>query len=212
MALVIGGRRFYAFDVTSINEIELVDRLRAGDETAFTTLVRSHHPGMVRLARGYVPNRAVAEEVAQEAWLGLLRGVDKFEGRSSLKTWLYRIVVNRARSAGVRERREIPLDLSASGQAVDRFAPDGAWANPPVPWTDQIDERLTAASLSEQIHACLDTLPHNQREVITLRDIDGLSAAETCEVLGITEANQRVLLHRGRARLRMHLDSAMRQD
>lgn len=197
--------------MTATDELELLERLRAGDEDAFTTLVRRHHTGMVRLALGYVPNRAVAEEVVQEAWLGLLRGVNKFEGRSSLKTWLYRIVINRARSAGVRERRETPLDLSGSTESAEHFNPDGAWADPPVPWTEQVEERLTAAALSGRIHACLKSLPVNQREVVTLRDLDGLSSSETCEVLGISEANQRVLLHRGRARLRLQIDAAMRE-
>lgn len=197
--------------MTTADELGLLDRLRAGDEDTFAALVRRHQTGMVRLALAYVPNRAVAEEVVQEAWLGMLRGIDRFEGRSSLKTWLYRIVVNRARSTGERERRVTPLDLTGSADTVERFAPDGAWADPPVPWTEQVEERLTAAALRGRVHTCLETLPTSQREVVTLRDIDGLSASETCEVLGISEANQRVLLHRGRSRLRLQLDAELRQ-
>jgi RNA polymerase sigma-70 factor (ECF subfamily) len=191
-------------------EVDLLERLRAGDEQAFVTLVRSHHPSLVRLASAYVPNQAVAEEVVQEAWLGVVRGIEKFEGRSSIKTWLHRIVVNRARTAGVREHRETPTDLG-SADTGERFQPDGAWAEPPVPWTERIEDRLTAAALHERLRSCLDQLPDAQRQVVTLRDIDGLTPEEACSVLGITEANQRVLLHRGRARLRGLLDAELRE-
>jgi RNA polymerase sigma-70 factor (ECF subfamily) len=192
-------------------EVDLLERLRAGDEQAFVTLVRSHHPSLIRLASAYVPNRAVAEEVVQEAWLGVVRGIEKFEGRSSLKTWLYRIVVNRARTAGVREHRETPADLTGPADPSERFHPDGGWAEPPVPWTERVDDRVSAAALHERLRGCLDQLPDTQRQVVTLRDIDGLTAEEACSVLGITEANQRVLLHRGRARLRGLLDAELRE-
>jgi RNA polymerase sigma-70 factor (ECF subfamily) len=192
-------------------EVDLLERLRAGDEQAFVTLVRSHHPSLIRLASAYVPNRAVAEEVVQEAWLGVVRGIEKFEGRSSLKTWLYRIVVNRARTAGVREHRETPADLTGPADSAERFRPDGHWADPPVPWTERVDERLSAAALHKRLRSCLDQLPDSQRQVVTLRDIDGLTGEEACSVLGITEANQRVLLHRGRARLRGLLDAELRE-
>jgi RNA polymerase sigma-70 factor (ECF subfamily) len=201
----------YAALVMDVDDVELVDRLRAGDEQAFVTLVRRHHPALVRLATTYVPNRDVAEEVVQEAWLGVVRGIEKFEGRSSLKTWLYRIVVNRARTAGVREHRETPIDLSSSAVSEERFGPDGAWAEPPVPWTEEVENRLAAAAMRDRLRASLAELPEGQRQVVTLRDLDGLSAGETCSVLGITEANQRVLLHRGRARLRGLLDAEMRE-
>lgn len=197
--------------VTATDEVELVDRLRAGDEDAFVTLVRQHHSGLIRLASTYVPNRDVAEEVVQEAWLGVVRGIEKFEGRSSLKTWLYRIVVNRARTAGVREHRETPTDLSEPSYPGERFGGEGGWLEPPVPWTEQVDDRLTATALIGRIRAGLDQLPDGQRQVVTLRDVDGLTPGETCAVLGITEANQRVLLHRGRARLRGLLDAEMRE-
>ena len=197
--------------MTATDEVDLLDRLRAGDEQAFVTLVRRHHPAMVRLASAYVPNRDVAEEVVQEAWLGVVRGIDRFEGRSSLKTWLYRIVVNRARSAGVREKRETPADLTGPAEPAERFGPDGGWIEPPVPWTEQVEDRLTAVSLLDGVRRCLGRLPDAQRQVVTLRDIDGLTPGETCTVLGISEANQRVLLHRGRARLRGLLDAEMRE-
>jgi RNA polymerase sigma-70 factor, ECF subfamily len=197
--------------VTATDEVALLDLLRAGDEQAFVTLVRRHHPALVRLASTYVPNRDIAEEVVQEAWLGVLRGLEKFEGRSSLKTWLYRIVVNRARSAGVREHRETPADLSGSAEPGEQFRSDGSWADPPVPWTEEVEDRVTAAALLSRVRHCLGRLPDGQRQVVELRDIDGLSPDETCSVLGITEANQRVLLHRGRARLRGLLDAELRE-
>jgi RNA polymerase sigma-70 factor (ECF subfamily) len=193
------------------DEVELLDRLRAGDEVAFATLVRRHHAALVRLASAYVPNRAVAEEVVQEAWLGVVRGIEKFEGRSTLRTWLYRIVVNRARTAGVREHRETPTDLTGPADPGERFQPDGHWVDPPTPWTDRIEDRVTAAALHDRIRTCLGKLPDVQRQVVMLRDIDGLTPGETCSALGISEANQRVLLHRGRARLRGMLDADLRE-
>jgi RNA polymerase sigma-70 factor (ECF subfamily) len=197
--------------VTATEEVELVDRLRAGDEDAFVTLVRRHHAALVRLASAYVPNRDVAEEVVQESWLGVVRGIDRFEGRSSLKTWLYRIVANRARTAGAREHRETPADLTGPAEPAERFGQDGAWTDPPVPWTEEVEDRLTASAMAGTVHACLARLPDLQRQVVTLRDFDGLSSGEACDVLGISEANQRVLLHRGRARLRGLLDAEIRE-
>src|ERR1043165_3496750 len=132
------------------DEVTLVAQLRAGDEAAFAALVRRHHAALVRLASAYVPNRDVAEEVVQEAWLGVVRGIEKFEGRSSLRTWLYRIVVNRARTAGVREHRETPVDLGPP-ETAERFGHDGGWIDPPVPWTEQVEDRLTAAALIDRV-------------------------------------------------------------
>lgn len=195
----------------AVDEVELLARLRAGDEEAFVSLVRTHHGSMVRLASAFVPSRDVAEEVVQEAWLGVVRGIEKFEGRSSLKTWLSAIVVNRARSAGVKEHRETPTDLSAPAEDARSFQSDGHWADPPVPWTERVEERLTAEALHERIRECLAHLPEAQRSVVTLRDLDGLGAQETCTALGITEANQRVLLHRARARIRQRLDADLRE-
>jgi RNA polymerase sigma-70 factor (ECF subfamily) len=188
--------------VTAGNEADLVDRLRAGDEDAFVAIVRRYQPAMVRLASAYVPNRDVAEEVVQEAWLGVVRGIEKFEGRASLKTWLFRIVVNRARTAGAREHRELPADLSAPSIRLARFGSDGGWAEPPAPSTEEVEDRLAADALLPLLRSCLARIPALQAQVVSLRDIDGLSAGEACAVLGITDANQRVLLHRGRCRLR----------
>jgi RNA polymerase sigma-70 factor, ECF subfamily len=184
---------------------ELLSRLRDGDEKAFATLVDRYHSPMIRLALAYVPSRAVAEEVVQDTWLGVVRGIDRFEGRSSLKTWLFRILVNRARSAGPRERRHVPL---GHGETVDpdRFQSDGTWSSPPAQWTDDVDARLDAAEIFGRVREAIEALPVGQREVVLLRDVEGVSSAEACSILDLSEGNQRVLLHRGRARVRQMLE------
>ncbi len=188
-------------------DAQLLERLRSGDEQAFMTLVQRYRPSMVRLAAGYVPSQAIAEEVAQEAWLGFLSGLSRFEGRSSVRTWLFRILINRARTAGVRERRTTAVgDLTATVDA-SRFDAAGSWLAPPQPWTDLVDDRLAAETMAKAVRAALADLPVRQREVVTLRDVEGLSSGEVCGVLELTEANQRVLLHRGRSRLRQMLES-----
>jgi RNA polymerase sigma-70 factor (ECF subfamily) len=193
-----------------VDDVELLDRLRAGDEAAFVTLVDRYHGPMLRLAASFVPSAAVAEEVVQDTWLGVVRGIDRFEGRSSLKTWLFRILVNRARSTGVKERRTTPSD-PMSGPTVDpgRFDGNGGWVEPPEAWAEQAEDRIVAGQLAERVHVCLDELPEGQRQVVVLRDVEGLSAPEACTLLGLTEANQRVLLHRGRARIRRMLELEM---
>jgi RNA polymerase sigma-70 factor (ECF subfamily) len=140
----------------------------------------------------------VAEEVVQDTWLAVVRGVDRFEGRSSFKTWLFHILLNRARTAARKEQRAgVPDD------AVDEhFLKDGHWANPPEPWAERADDRLVAEQLAARVRALLPLLPEAQREVVVLRDVEGLDSADVTAVLGITEGNQRVLLHRGRAKLR----------
>jgi RNA polymerase sigma-70 factor, ECF subfamily len=188
-------------------DAQLLERLRSGDEQAFIILVRRYRPSMVRLAAAYVPSQAVAEEVVQEAWLGFLNGISRFEGRSTVRTWLFRILINRARTTGIRERRTTAVgDLTA---AVDgaRFDGAGNWVAPPQPWTDVVEDRLAAQAMAKAIRAAMADLPVRQREVVTLRDVEGLSSEEVCGVLEITEANQRVLLHRGRSRLRQRLES-----
>ena len=144
--------------------------------------------------------------MAQEAWLGLLRGLDGFEGRSTLRTWLFRIVINRAISTGVRERVHLPVDDSELEWDNGRFSQDGWWVTPPAHWADEVVDRLTAPELATQVRAAIDELPEGQRQVVTLRDVEGLSSVETCAVLGINDGNQRVLLHRGRARVRAALE------
>ena len=189
------------------DDAELVARLQAGDEDAFVTLVDRFHAPLLRLAANYVPNRAVAEEVVQDTWLGVVRGIERFEGRSSLKTWLFRILTNRARTTGVRERREPPVDPSDEpAVSPDRFATSGQWARPPAPWADEADERIAARQTLAQIGTRLSELPDGQRHVVLMRDLEGLSAREVCDVLGISEGNQRVLLHRGRSRIRAMLE------
>jgi RNA polymerase sigma-70 factor (ECF subfamily) len=185
----------------------LLARRRSGDEQAFMVLVDRHQPSMLRLAAAYVPSQAVAEEVVQDAWVGFLRGLDRFEERSSVRTWLFRILVNRARSAGVRERRTMAFGDGAATVDATRFDQAGSWSAPPELWSDLVDDRLAALQMAGAIRTALIDLPVRQREVVTLRDIDGLSSAEVCEVLDISEANQRVLLHRGRSRLRQLLES-----
>lgn len=173
---------------------------------------------MVRIARGIV-GEALAEEVAQEAWLGVLQGIDRFEGRSALRTWILRIVVNRARTRRERERRSLPFSALVSAEAApgepavdpDRFlGPDhdrwpGHWAAAPAAWRGG-EERLLAREARELLSRAIDALPPGQRTVVSLRDVEGWSAGEVCNALDITETNQRVLLHRGRARLRAALD------
>jgi RNA polymerase sigma-70 factor (ECF subfamily) len=188
------------------DEDELLGRLRAGDEEAFAYLVDRYHAAMVRLARGYVRSPDVAEEVAQDAWLGLLRGLDRFEGRSSLRTWLFRIVVNRAISAGLHERQHLPVDDRELRDDSGRFSQDGWWIIPPVHWADEAVDRMVAPELAARVRQLVEELPSAQRQVVTLRDVEGLPSSDVCSILGISEGNQRVLLHRARARIRRHLE------
>lgn len=189
----------------------LLSRLQAGDEDAFATLVRRYRPTMLRVARSYVSSDAVAEEVVQEAWLGFLRGLDRFEHRSSVKTWLFRILVNRAMTRGQREARALPFSsLAEPGEdegptvSAERFARDGAWATPPRPF-ELPESRAELLELRGQLRVALGELPDRQRLVVTLHDVEGLSTEEVAEVLELTTNNVRVLLHRGRARLQTAL-------
>jgi RNA polymerase sigma-70 factor (ECF subfamily) len=188
---------------------ELLLRLQAGDERAFVVLVERYNSAMIRLALSFVPSRAVAEEVVQDTWLAALRGLRGFEGRSSLKTWLFSILVNRARTTGARESRSVPVDDVGPAVDASRFAPNGAWAAPPEHWIEEAENRVDAVKLSELLRLLLDTLPARQREVVLLRDVEELSSADVCQVLAISEANQRVLLHRGRAKLRQALETEL---
>jgi RNA polymerase sigma-70 factor (ECF subfamily) len=190
-------------------DAELVARLRAGDEQAFVLLSMRHHAAMLRLARVCVSSTAVAEEVVQDTWLAVLRGLDGFAGRSSFRTWLMTILVNRARSTGVREHRSVAV--GDAGPAVDssRFDASGAWMSPPQHWIEDSEDRVFAQGLAPSIQTALQELPPRQREVVLLRDVDGLSGQEVCEVLDVSEANQRVLLHRGRSRLRQALEAEL---
>jgi len=190
---------------------ELLSRVRTGDEEAFVMLVARYQQPMLRLACSMVSNEAVAEEAVQDTWLGVVRGIEQFEGRSSFKTWLFRILVNRARSAGAHE----PADPSIETlKAVDptRFDAQGQWADPLDRWTEESEDRLDAANWVPILKAALDELPPRQRQVVMLRDVEGLSNDEACAVLGISIGNQRILLHRGRSRLREILDAEMEKS
>ena len=190
-------------------DAELLRQLRAGDEQAFVALVERYNGSMLRLAASFVPSRAVAEEVVQDTWLAVLRGLSAFQGRSSLRTWMFTILVNRARTTGTREQRTIPF--ADTGPVVDaaRFGPDGAWSAPPEHWIEEAEDRIEAEKLAEMLKALVDGLPGRQREVVLLRDVEGMSSAEVCDVLAISEANQRVLLHRGRGKLRQALEAEL---
>jgi RNA polymerase sigma-70 factor, ECF subfamily len=205
--------------VSQEDEQRLVDSLRAGDESAFEMLIDRYHTPLLRLAMLYVPSRAVAEEVVQETWLGVLQGLARFEGRSSLKTWLFRILTNRARTRGQREGRSIPFsavwppdsDTADPSVEADRFFPPehasaGHWMSRPQNWEVVPEERLIGEETRAQIQQAIDALPSSQREVITLRDIEGWSSEEVCNVLEISETNQRVLLHRARSKVRRALE------
>jgi len=185
---------------------ELLTRLRSGDERAFVSLVQCYQEQMLRLAAGFVPSRAVAEEVVQDTWLAALRGLDAFEGRSSLKTWLFRILVNQARTTGTREQRSVPVPDPEPAVDPARFDASGAWADPPEHWIEAAEERLAAGKLADRLRALIDELPARQREVVLLRDVEELTSDEVCSVLAISDGNQRVLLHRGRSRLRQLFD------
>jgi RNA polymerase sigma-70 factor (ECF subfamily) len=192
-------------------DLALVEQLRAGDETAFMMLVEQHQAAMLRVARMYVSSRAAAEEAVQEAWLGILKGLDRFEGRSSLRTWMYRIVANVAKTRGQRDGRSIPfssLEGADAGSGVDPEwfeSASGGWRTIPDDWRGVPEERLAAHETLEQIGLAIDDLPPMQAEVLRLRDVLGWSAEEVRNALDLSETNQRVLLHRARGRVRRAL-------
>lgn len=202
----------------TVDDAALVEGLRRRDEMAFAMLVERYHMQLVRLAMMYVPSRAVAEEVVQDTWIAVVQGIDRFEGRSSLKTWLFRILVNQAKRRGERESRIIPFaaltpadDDSGAEVSPDRFIPAGHhwaghWAVLPHDWHDTPEERLLSDETRAMVQQAIDALPTNQRLVITMRDVDGLAPEEIRNVLSISETNQRVLLHRARAKVRARLE------
>jgi RNA polymerase sigma-70 factor (ECF subfamily) len=198
-------------------DAELLARVRAGDRAAFGLLVSRHAGALLRVARSFVRNPATAEEVVQETWLGALTGLASFEGRASLRTWLFQILVNKAKTRLVREGRTVPFSALAAGEqrgedagGAELFDEAGAWLRPPQGWTEQDPERLAlGAETLAAIEAAIQELPEAQRAVITLRDVEGLEAEEICNVLGITVSNQRVLLHRARAKVRQALQERL---
>jgi RNA polymerase sigma-70 factor, ECF subfamily len=199
-----------------VDDQELVAALRAGDESAFRDVVTGYHAAMMRLALFHVSSRAVAEEVVQETWLAVVKGLDRFEARSSFKTWLLTILTNKARARGAREHRIVPLssleaDEQTPGVPGDRFqlATDrwpGHWSEPPTPWTDIPAARLVGNETRALVFDAIRSLPDNQRDVIALRDVEGWTSDEVCSVLGISDGNQRVLLHRARGKVRSVLE------
>ena len=195
------------------SERRLVDAIKRGDEDAFAQLVDAYHASMLRLARVFVPSRAVAEDVVQETWLAVIQGIDRFEGRSSLKTWLFRILTNRAKTRGEREGRAVPFssawrdELESDEPAVDpRRFHDGAWTSLPATVPAGPDEAALAHELGKVVERAVKKLPPTQREVITLRDVEGMTPDEVCTLLEITEGNQRVLLHRARSKVRADVE------
>ena len=190
---------------------DLVGALRAGDEAAFVELVDRLHGRLFRVAQAIVTKRELAEEVVQETWVAVIRGLDQFEGRSSLQRWICRICLNRARTAAGREFRTTSFDTQDEHVLeASWFTPDGLWATPVEPWPDAVDARLDAAQLAPLVLTAIDELPELQRLVVMLRDQEGLSSAEVRDALTVSEANQRVLLHRGRNRLRSVFGSYLR--
>jgi len=198
------------------DDAALLAALRAGDERAFERLVDRHQAALVRVARQYVPTQEIAEDVAQEAWLGLLRGLDSFEGRSSLRTYLFRIVMNLARTRGVREARSAPFSsLVRDGEEGPSVEPErfisspargaGHWASPIRPWSQSAEQIALSDEAVATVYEAIEHLPENQRRVVTLRDVEGFGADEVCDLLGLSEGNQRVLLHRARTKLRQAL-------
>jgi RNA polymerase sigma-70 factor, ECF subfamily len=209
----------------SADEAALVAALRRGDEAAFVRLVEALHGSMLRLAMIHVGDRATAEEVVQDAWLGVLRQLDRFEGRSSLKTWILRITSNRAKTRAIRERRTLPFSALPGGDQdadepvvdLDRFLPAGHrwaghWAWPPASWRDVPEDRLLSRETMTEVERAVDRLPPAQRAVLVLRDVEGLTAAEACRLLELSEGNQRVLLHRARSKVRAALERHLDAD
>jgi RNA polymerase sigma-70 factor (ECF subfamily) len=203
-----------------LDEHGLVEALRRGDEAAFAALVRRHNPSLLRLATAYVGDRAVAEEVVQDTWQALVEGLERFQGRSTLKTWLFHVLANRARTRWARERRTVPFAALAGAEAEadepsvdpDRFfGPDGPgaaghWSSPPRSWEGAPEERLLAGEARAQLAEAIASLPATQRVVITLRDVEGWSSEEVRNMLDISETNVRVMLHRARSKVRRALE------
>jgi RNA polymerase sigma-70 factor, ECF subfamily len=205
----------------SREDAALFERLRNRDESAFLEIVQRHHGALVRMAQSFVNNRAVAEEVAQETWVAVLQGIDRFEGRSSLKTWIFQILINRSKTRGVREARCINFSGMSDVNSECRYSSvdpsrllssddsqnPGGWASQPQQWDMTPEQQLLSQECQSFIEEAIASLPELQKEVITLRDVQGWDNEEICGLLGITEANCRVVLHRARSRMRQALES-----
>jgi RNA polymerase sigma-70 factor (ECF subfamily) len=199
-------------------DMQVVAAILDGDEAAFEALVRRHHESMVRIAVTFVRSRAVAEEVAQETWIAMLNGLGGYQGRSPLRTWLFSILTKRAITRGVREQRTVPFSAFNADEDEPLVPPErflgldhplypGHWASPPRRWDEVPEARLLARETREHVLAAVDDLPAAQRAVIVLRDLQGLDASEVCELLQVSDGNQRVLLHRARAKVRAALEA-----
>ncbi len=184
----------------------LVRRLREGDEAAFTEVFDAHHASLVRLARIFTKSESAAEEIAQDTWVAVMGALGSFEGRSSLKTWILRIAVNRAKTRAERDGRQVPLEDEEPASADDRFGRFGALKKRPAAWHDTPETLLAEREVRAAIERFIEALPPIQRAVVTLRDVEGLSSEEVCNALEISESNQRVILHRARSQLRVDLE------
>lgn len=198
-----------------VDEAQLVEKLRRGEESAFQRLIELHHAGLSRVARLYVPDAAV-DDVVQETWIGVIRGIERFEQRSSVKTWIYRILINQARKRGPKEKRAIPFSAAGpAGESEPPVSPDrlvhpllgrNYWPAAPPAWDTEPENRALASELRGVVSRSIAALPPAQREVITLRDVEGWASEEVCDTLGISGVNQRVLLHRARTTVRKELE------
>lgn len=209
-----------------MDEQKVIEALRLGDEAAFIQLVDQYHASFLRIAMLYVHDRALAEEVAQETWIGVLKGIKRFNGQSSLKTWIFKILNNIARTRWKRENRSIPFsalegnNADGGGSSVDseRFLPHdhprwpGHWADPPKAWNIAPEDHLLAQEIRTCIQRSIGALPPNQRMVITLRDIEGWTSQDVCNAFQLSETNQRVLLHRARSRVRQALEKYFKTE
>jgi RNA polymerase sigma-70 factor, ECF subfamily len=216
----MGGRTVtVGAGVSYADDAILVPALRDGDDAAFAWLLDRYDQSLRRVAMNYVSSRAVADEVVQETWMGVINGIDRFEGRASLKTWVFRILVNIARSRGVREQRCIPFASAASSLDEgaepaldpDRFRPEGTeyaghWMSYPAAWEHEPEGRVESSETLDLVRDAIRHLPPAQQEVITLRDVEGWTSSEICDALNISETNQRVLLHRARSKVRTALE------
>lgn len=199
------------------DESEFIAKLRSGDERAFMELVERHHAGLLRMAQIFVSDRALAEEIVQETWLAVIHGIDAFEGRASIKTWIFAIMTNQAKRHASKARRTINLSALDRLDAEDlydvdasRFAGNGHWLEPPLRWRINPEERLQRAQLLDVIKGCIESLPEKQRIVVTMRDVQGFTTQDVTSVLGISEGNQRLLLHRARAAIRLAIETHLR--
>ncbi len=204
----------------SKEDTKLIARLQQGDEQAFDELVNKHHSALIRVALGHVADREVAEEVVQDTWIAVIEGLNRFEGRSSLRTWIFGILIHKAKDRGVREKRHTTFSAFESfdedDEAVDpsRFQQSGAWAGhwafPPQPWDDQTPEKLLSSQQAvNAMNQAIEALPANLKEVLILRDVEGVEAKEVCEILKITETNLYVRLHRARERVRQAVEKVL---